>query len=451
MKTQHPARYTAPYTQHKYKYRDSDLSSQARCLTISQHSWRDEDLSGNGKVADKAREIRRTSELKTEPPSFFLLTAYGDTRTDYNPLKRIDEGGKTELDWINDLFHLRPHTKETMSKTVRGYFFYEIDYDPVCQQRITAITFFVRLPRSMGLITCILRVELPSLQSVAFVSCKEQSELAEVRDLCDKHRGLLQTTPLGILALLYAQRVPSWEEWVASLWVSLNEIEVLLDMSPPGWEFNHPTPQRARELSNPDFLNRQFATTNAQICHSQVALAFGVRYADHCREAMDIVEQARPGKRLQPGEREAFEACLRPSLSICKSVQDRSTDLQERLRGLISMTTNMIAQREARTNRDIAHNNLRAAQSAASDSRMMKTIGLLGVLFLPATFTTALWQVNLFQLEGETNKIVYAVTTVGLTLLVLGAWGTYMRMARKPFESYRGDESTESTELRPLV
>ena len=48
----------------------------------------------------------------------------------------------------------------------------------------------------------------------------------------------------------------------------------------------------------------------------------------------------------------------------------------------------MIAQREARTNRDIAQSNLRVAQTAASDSRTMKTIGLLGVLFLPATFTT---------------------------------------------------------------
>jgi hypothetical protein len=84
-------------------------------------------------------------------------------------------------------------------------------------------------------------------------------------------------------------------------------------------------------------LNRQFAATHAEICHSQMCLAFGVRYADHCREAMNTVERARTGKWLQPGGKEAFEACLRPSLSICKSVQDRSADLLERLRGLISM------------------------------------------------------------------------------------------------------------------
>lgn len=68
-------------------------------------------------------------------------TAYGDTRRDDNPLKRCtDRGGKTELDWINDLFHLRSHTKETISRTVRAYFFHEIEYDPISQQRITAIS-----------------------------------------------------------------------------------------------------------------------------------------------------------------------------------------------------------------------------------------------------------------------------------------------------------------------
>ncbi|KAH6843088.1 hypothetical protein B0I37DRAFT_383671 [Chaetomium sp. MPI-CAGE-AT-0009] len=420
---------------------DSELGSQAKCLSISQHTWINDDLSGKGKVAEKAREIAQTLQLHTKPPTFFLLTACGDTRLDDNPLKRAtDEAGKTELDRINDLFHLRPLTKDTISKTVRPHFFYEIEYDPVSQERITAITLFVRVGRNLALITCILRMEFPSLQSVAFVSCKEPTELAELRDLCDKNQDLLRTTPLGILALIYTQRVRSWEDWVASLWMNLNEIEMLLDMAPPGWEFNPPAPQRVKELSNPEALNRQCATTHALICYSQTFLAFGVRYADHCREAMNIVQQAMTDKRLQPRERETFEACLRPSLSICQAVQDRSADLLERLRGLISMTANMIAQKEARTNRDIAQSNLRVAQSAASDSRMMKTIGLLGVLFLPATFTTALWEVNLFQLEEETNKVVYALTTVGLTLLVFGAWGSYMFMARKPLEWYRGDD-----------
>ncbi|KAL2196965.1 hypothetical protein P885DRAFT_77447 [Corynascus similis CBS 632.67] len=437
------------YSRHaRQEYFDPKMGSQARCLTISQHALKDEDLTGNGQVADKAKEIIRTLQRQIGPPALLLITAQGDTQRDDTPLKRSTDGsGKTDLDWINDLFHARPHTKDIISNTVRAYFFHEIEYDPVSQQRITAINFFVRVGTNLKLVTCSLRIEFPCLQSVAFVCCKDSTDLAELRDLCDKNIDLLRTTPLGILALIYQQRVRTWEEWVAGLWFNVNEIELLLEMAPPGWEFNNPTPQRVKELSDPDVMNRQFATTHAQICHSQVFLAFGVRYADHCLEAMDLVERARIAIRLQPREREAFEASLRPSLSICKSLRDRSTDLLERLRGLISMSTNMIAQKEARTNRDIAHSNLRAAQSAASDSRIMKTIGLLGVLFLPATFTTALWEVNLFQLEDQTNKIVYAVTTVGLTLLVFGAWGSYMYMARKPLEWYRGGDLEAVGEL----
>jgi hypothetical protein len=67
--------------------------------------------------------------------------AYGNARRDNNPPKRsIDKGKKTEHDWINDLFRLRLHTKDTISRTVRAYFFHEIEYDPVSQQRITSIS-----------------------------------------------------------------------------------------------------------------------------------------------------------------------------------------------------------------------------------------------------------------------------------------------------------------------
>jgi hypothetical protein len=41
----------------KHERHDPKLGSQAKCLTIFQHTSRDEDLSGEGKVAEKAREI----------------------------------------------------------------------------------------------------------------------------------------------------------------------------------------------------------------------------------------------------------------------------------------------------------------------------------------------------------------------------------------------------------
>jgi hypothetical protein len=78
----------------------------------------------------------------------------------------------------------------------------------------------------------------------------------------------------------------------------------------------------------------------------------------------------------------------------------------------------MIAQKEARTNRDIAQSSLRVAQSAASDSRMMKTIGLLGVLFLPATFTavsicTAYNHTEHLRANGRMNRADALAGTVG--------------------------------------
>jgi hypothetical protein len=46
------------YASYAQRWRhDPKLGSQARCLTIAQDTWVDEDLSGEGQVADKAREL----------------------------------------------------------------------------------------------------------------------------------------------------------------------------------------------------------------------------------------------------------------------------------------------------------------------------------------------------------------------------------------------------------
>lgn len=52
-----------PHPQYAKLEHDPKLGSQAKCLTITQHTSMDDDLSDKGKVADKTREIVSDSSV----------------------------------------------------------------------------------------------------------------------------------------------------------------------------------------------------------------------------------------------------------------------------------------------------------------------------------------------------------------------------------------------------
>jgi hypothetical protein len=159
------------------------------------------------------------------------------------------------------------------------------------------------------------------------------------------------------------------------------------------------------ELTNTDKLLPRLYTTDTEISHGQNVMSFAIRYSHFCLEAVDAVDSTRRsvGLPLQPsGARAMVEDRIRFTQSRCYALQDRFAEIRERHRSQInavstcsanariSQATNLPTYQESSSL--IAHRenkiSLDVARLVAIDSRTMKTIGVLTLVFLPATLVT---------------------------------------------------------------
>ncbi|KAI0183768.1 hypothetical protein EV127DRAFT_506397 [Xylaria flabelliformis] len=80
-----------------------------------------------------------------------------------------------------------------------------------------------------------------------------------------------------------------------------------------------------------------------------------------------------------------------------------------------------------------ARANIEIAAAAKTDSSQMKTIALVTMVFLPATFVASLFSMTFFDWNPPEGRHIspeiwiYVIIAVGLTLLVIGLWYTIVR------------------------
>ncbi len=122
-----------------------------------------------------------------------------------------------------------------------------------------------------------------------------------------------------------------------------------------------------------------------------------------------------------------------------------------------------MANRDSVTSQIIATESASIAQGARQDSYAMKTIAVLTIFFLPATFISSLLGTNLFALDtsgnGKAKLIVselwwiYLVSAVPLTLFTLLVWWIYLQwllQARKKRLVKRAMNGSTPVELHYL-
>ncbi|KND95085.1 hypothetical protein TOPH_00642 [Tolypocladium ophioglossoides CBS 100239] len=108
---------------------------------------------------------------------------------------------------------------------------------------------------------------------------------------------------------------------------------------------------------------------------------------------------------------------------------------------------NIMSQREARLNLEIAGEQRRIAHASKRDSTAMKTISLMGALFLPGTYLASVFSMTFFNFQGGGNPMVasqlwiYFVVTIPLTAAIVGFWWWFDR--RREARYARDDEDLE--------
>ncbi|KAG9504846.1 hypothetical protein J7337_004824 [Fusarium musae] len=104
------------------------------------------------------------------------------------------------------------------------------------------------------------------------------------------------------------------------------------------------------------------------------------------------------------------------------------THIMDGLTLATQLELNSIGRKDARINLEISRVNLEVAQMTRLDGSLMKSIAMLGMVFLPATFVSTFFSMGFFQWtkeDGEGNDMlspyfwVYVVVAVGLTIFTM--------------------------------
>ncbi|KAK3335248.1 hypothetical protein B0T19DRAFT_405905 [Cercophora scortea] len=313
--------------------------------------------------------------------------------------------------------------------------------DPDDDEKATSMTILLRCPKNSNSVTALIRIQFATMHCMAFISCCKQEDTEDLRRRCIRDADLLRLHPLYILATIYEHRYIQWTNWFSSIWRDVVEIETLTNMTHEQWKLDRVDPSRLQSLSKTDTLLTQLHATHLELCHCRTVMTYGGDFGTFSRDALAELEKGRRELGLRPlsaRHRSGLEESMDAMKIRCGSVMERLSELKERLVGQITVSYNLIAQKDSKVN-------LTVAKLQFHDSRMLKGIAFLTLLFLPSTLVATLWTTNLFQISGDTNWHVYLVVSLLLTIFVFFCWGSYVRWSRQRQELHWPERATIDT------
>jgi hypothetical protein len=124
----------------------------------------------------------------------------------------------------------------------------------------------------------------------------------------------------------------------------------------------------------------------------------------------------------------------------------RSLSNKERLNNEIQLSFHMVTQVNAELS-------LQISRSARTDGTLMKTVAVLTLVFLPATFLSAVFSMSFFSYEaGEEWKMsssiwIYFAWAIPVTLLTTGLWFWWQKSLSSAIEGTDGKEFNEKASM----
>lgn len=143
-------------------------------------------------------------------------------------------------------------------------------------------------------------------------------------------------------------------------------------------------------------------------CHSQVLWKRPRAYIEIIEEmetAMERFKEALPGERNVP-EVDKLHRSMLSRLEFytakLRGAENYAHTTLERLNIQRSALYNIIAQKESKLNLEMAGQQRRLAHGSKRDGDSMKTLSLLGAIFLPATYLASVFSMTFFNFQNGT-------------------------------------------------
>ncbi|KAH7317068.1 hypothetical protein B0I35DRAFT_434489 [Stachybotrys elegans] len=306
-----------------------------------------------------------------------------------------------------------------------------------------SITVLIRCPRLSNGVICVMRIQLRTMDCFALIPTNLARDREDIIRRCERHLGLLRKHPFYLLSFILDNRFLRWTDWIADLWRTLVEVETVAGMTNPQWRLRQADVERLASLADPDYLIGQLHATQMEFCHSDTVMTFALKLAAFCTKALAEAEDGRKKlgrKTLSERDRRALDQDFAATLTRYECMRDRLAELKRRIDCQINAAFNLIAQRDSKINFAIA-------KMQAHDSRTVRAIGVLTLVFLPATFLAVskvqlqlpghtdtpqtLWSANVIEIEGERNWHIFLAVVIALTVIVFLCWGIYGHVSRK--------------------
>ncbi|RDL40541.1 Uncharacterized protein BP5553_00520 [Venustampulla echinocandica] len=115
---------------------------------------------------------------------------------------------------------------------------------------------------------------------------------------------------------------------------------------------------------------------------------------------------------------------------------------------------NIIAQKESKLNFKMAGEQRKLAHASKRDSAAMKTISLLGAIFLPGAYLASVFSMTFFNFQSDADPVlsgqfwIYWAFTIPITIMIVAGWffwerRTELKYERQDRDLERGSEAME--------
>ncbi|EOO04092.1 hypothetical protein UCRPA7_353 [Phaeoacremonium minimum UCRPA7] len=181
-------------------------------------------------------------------------------------------------------------------------------------------------------------------------------------------------------------------------------------------------------------------------CHSQVLWKRPQAYQEIVREMEKGMARF---KEMLPPERDVPEvnklhrsmnARLEFYQNKLKGIENYAHTTLERLTIQRAALYNIIAQKESKLNLEMAGAQRRLAHASKRDSNSMKTLSLLGAIFLPATYLASVFSMTFFNFSPDPGQPivassiwVYFAITVPITIVIVVIWRVWDRTRERQY------------------
>jgi hypothetical protein len=113
---------------------------------------------------------------------------------------------------------------------------------------------------------------------------------------------------------------------------------------------------------------------------------------------------------------------------------------------------NIIAQKESKLNFQMAGEQRKLAHASKRDSAAMKTISLLGAIFLPGAYLASVFSMTFFNFQNtgpviSPNFWIYWVITIPLTAGIVAFWYVYEKRREAMYDKEDADLEKGSEDM----